>query len=284
MAAGTRNLGADRLGRDSCGWVTTVAIGSILLVALLVLGGAYLFRSHPKAKSVDSAVRQYRRSGGGVAPTPGFAVPAAGVYRAAGHGGESISMPPNSQDDGAVMPITVTLLPGGCWRWRIDYNTAHWHELDFCPKGKELLLVAQRNFQAWDLGATTITNTGSYTCDPPSPIVVERPVPNQRFTHSCVGDNTAAPGRSVSAGPSTIVGSQTLRVDGTQVATIHQRRRQRMTGPQQGTLTEDWWFDARTGLPIRSERHYSLSTTSPVGTIRYREHGAWQLTTLTPRT
>lgn len=265
------------------GWLTPVILGSVLVVGLAVFGGAYLFRSHPKAKSVGSAVRDYRRSGG-VAPTSGFAVPAAGVYRAKGHGRESISMPPNSQNDGAVMPVTVTLLPSGCWRWRIDYNTAHWHELDLCPKGTELLLVAQRNYQAWDLGATTITNTGSYTCDPPSPIVVDQPVPGRQFTHACTGTNSAAPGRSVSAGPATIIGTQTLRVDGTDVVTIHQRRRQHMTGPQKGTLTEDWWFDARTGLPIRAERHYALATSSPVGTIDYHEQGAWQLATLTPRT
>jgi hypothetical protein len=164
-------------------------IALITLVAAAILGGGftvgrYLFRSHPGAKSIDAAVDDLRSSTSVDPSGPAsFARPAIGVYQAAGNGSEHISAPPNSQDDGAEMPITVRYLPDGCWNWHIDYNSAHWHEFDYCPKGNELLLVAQRNFQAWDFGAIKVDNLGPYTCDPPAPIVVKDPQPGQTFEH-----------------------------------------------------------------------------------------------------
>jgi hypothetical protein len=49
-------------------------------------------------------------------------------------------------------------------------------------------------------------------------------------------------------------------------------------------VTEDWWFDAQNGLPLRSARRYAITTSSPIGSIDYREQGSWRLTSLTPRT
>jgi len=267
-----------------------IRIALLAVAAVVVLGGVYtvgryVFRSHPGAKSIDSAVDDLRASSSLDASNPtGFTRPAEGIYEAAGQGSEHISAPPNSQDDGAVMPITVRWLPDGCWNWHIDYNRAHWHEFDYCPKGSELFLVAQRNYQAWDFGAMKVDNLGVYTCDPPAPIVVEDPRPGQTFEHHCTGENSAAPGPSTSAGPSTIVGTETLTIGGTDVAAIHQTRAQKMTGAQVGDVTEDWWFAADTGLPLRAERRYKLDTQSVIGNITYTEQGSWQLTSLEPRT
>jgi hypothetical protein len=44
---------------------------------------------------------------------------------------------------------------------------------------------------------------------------------------------------------------------------------------------EDWWFEARTGLPVRMERHIDLATASPLGSINYDESGSWQLASMT---
>ena len=265
-------------------------IALLVVVALIVIAvastiGRYLFRSHPGAKSIDEAVEELR-SGTTTADTGpnAFARPAVGVYEAAGQGRESISTPPNSQDDGATMPITIRHLSDGCWTWHIDYNSAHWHEFDFCPHGSELLLEAQRNYQAWDFGALKVDNLGNYTCDPPAPVVVEDPQPGQVFAHGCTGTNTAAPGPSESAGPSTIIGRETLTIGGVAVEAIHQTRAQVMSGEQVGTVTENWWFAPDTGLPLRAERTYKLDTDSPLGKITYHEDGSWQLTSLEPRT
>ena len=212
--------------------VGVVALGGLYTV------GRYALRSHPGAKSLDAAVDELRSSTSvdDTSPTA-FVRPAPGVYLAAGEGSERISTPPNSQDDGPTMPITVRYLPDGCWTWHIDYNSAHWHEFDYCPKGDQLLLVAQRNFQAWDFGAIKADNLGPYTCDPAAPVVVENPQPGQTFEHHCTGENSGAPGLSTMDGPATFIGSETLDIGGTTMAAIHQRRTQTMSGAQDGTTT-----------------------------------------------
>ncbi len=265
-----------------------LAIG--MVVALVVVASAvptvrYLLRSHPGAKSVDSAVQRYRTSTTeGTGSATEFQGPQLGVYEAHGTGHEQISFPPNSQDDGAVMPITVSALSKGCWRWRIDYNTAHWHEYDFCPDKGALLLVAQGNFQRWDFGSLVVTNLGSYTCSPPAPIVVEGARTGQTYEHHCTGTNTAAAGISNVDGPATIAGTTTLTIGDQKVEALHQTRVEHLTGSQQGTVTEQWWFDTRTGLPLRAERHYQVTSPSPIGNVDYAESGSWQLASMHPST
>ena len=124
-----------------------IALVAVVGVAAVFLVGSFTFRDHPKARSVDDAVEAFR-TGTTVPRTTSFRQPAPGVYQAAGSGKESISKPPLEQADGATIPITVRLLEEGCWRWRIDYNTAHWHEYEFCPKGQGLIQTSQRNFQS----------------------------------------------------------------------------------------------------------------------------------------
>ncbi len=263
-------------------WVLALGVVvGLIVVAFAVPSIRYVLRGHPGAKSVSSAVQQYRKSTAGDAPAR-FVGPRPGVYQAKGSGTEKISFPPNSQTDGTVMPITVTALGKGCWRWRIDYNTAHWHEYDFCPGQGTLLLEAQRNFQRWDFGALTVTNLGSYTCSPPAPVVVTNPHPGQSFEHHCTGTNTASAGASDVAGPVTIVGTTTLTIGGHRVPALHQTRLEHLTGSQQGTVTEQWWFDADTGLPLRAERQYTVSSSSTIGPVHYTETGSWQLTSLEP--
>lgn len=257
----------------------------VVLAALAISVGRYVFRSHPAPKSVDAAVEDLRAQG--TTPETGavsFARPAMGVYTATGEGRESLTPPPNSQDDGATMPITVRYLTDGCWNWHIDYNVAHWHEYDFCPQGTELLLVGQRNYQAWDYGAMKVSNVGEYTCEPPAPIVVEDPKPGQVFQHSCSGGNSAAPGPSLTQGPSTVLGPEVVNIGGTDVPAIRQHRVQQMTGTQNGVVTEEWWFAADTGLPLRCDRTYDIKSGSVIGDITYHEEGSWQLASLEPRT
>lgn len=257
------------------------------MVAVLVAGCAvvtlsYAFRSEPGARSLHSATHRFLATTT-TAPTPRrFALPVAGVYRAVGAGTQHIDKPPNTEQDSRVMPVTVTYLADGCWRWHIDYNTAAWHEYDFCPHGNRLLLVAQNNYQSWDFGVTSITNLAHFTCNPPSPIVVAAPKVGAVYELHCVGTNTAIGGHSVSRGPVRIVGVSTLTIGGRAVQAIHITRDQVITGAQTGRLDESWWFDAATGLPLRATRNYRLQTASPIGPITYTEVGSWQLASLDP--
>jgi hypothetical protein len=255
----------------------------VVAVAAVVL--PYLLRDQPRPVTVDEAVEDFRASSSTVDPAePSFRRPAAGVYTAEGSGRAEISFPPNSQQDGAIMPASLEWLADGCWRWRITYNEAHWHEVDLCPVGDDLVLTGQRNLQGWDFGTTTVENRAEFTCEPPSPVVAAGAPPGTTFEHRCTGINTAAPGESIATGPAVVVGVETLTIGGVEVETIHQSQRREMSGGQQGVDQEEWWFAADTGLPVRVERTITLSTSSPIGSIDYAELGWWQLTSLEPRT
>ncbi|MGO8870100.1 MAG: hypothetical protein ACLQPH_01635 [Acidimicrobiales bacterium] len=258
-------------------------VAAIVLIAVAVVLLSYVFRSRPGEESLGSAAHRFHASTTTL-PTPkNFALPPAGVYQASGSGMEQINKPPNSENDSSVMPVSVSYLAGGCWRWHIDYNTAAWHEYDFCPRGSRLLLVDQGNYQAWDFGVTSVTNLARFTCNPPSPIVVESPTAGRTYPLRCVGTNTAVAGQSVSAGPVTIVGVGTVKIGGVPVPAIHITRRQTITGSQQGQLDESWWFDDATGMPLQESRNYRLATNSPIGQIIYTEVGSWQLDSITPK-
>jgi hypothetical protein len=263
-----------------------VAFAAVLVATIGYPTVRYAFRSHPKAKSMTSAVSEFRTPDSAnqspQSARASFLRPAAGVYQATGTGTEKISFPPNSQRDGAVMPVTVRHTANGCWRWRIDYNEAHWHEYDFCPHDAQLFLSSQRNFQSWDFGATKVDNLARYTCDPPAPIVERSVTPGQQFTHHCTGTNSAVSGRSTTAGAVEIVSSGPLMVGGTKVTAIRQVRHQAITGAQRGTVEEEWWFAAGTGLPLRATRNYRVESSSPIGDITYTETGEWALQSLQP--
>ena len=259
-----------------------VATAVAVIAAVVVV--SYALRDRPGPKSLSASTRQFRSTTTTSPTARSFDLPAAGVYRTTGRGTERISKPPNSQTDGPIMPVGVTYLADGCWRWRIDYNTASWHEYDFCPQGGQLLLVAQSNYQSWDLGLTSITNLAHYMCNPPSPIVVQAPARGQKFAQRCTGTNTAVPGSSVAAGTVTVVGVQTLRIGGTPVRAVEMTRHQTISGAQHGILDESWWFATSSGLPLKSVRTYRLVTSSVIGDITYNESGSWQLDSLTPHT
>jgi hypothetical protein len=255
----------------------------VLVVAALVL--PYALRDQPEPVTVEEAVEDFRASTSTVDPTaPAFRRPDAGVYTAEGAGRAEISFPPNSQEDGAVMPASLEWLPYGCWRWRITYNDAHWHEVDLCPVGPDLVLTGQRNLLGWDFGTATVENRADFVCDPPSPVIDADATPGTTFQHRCTGSNSAAPGSSVASGPAVVRGVETLTIGGVDVRAIHQSQRRDMSGGQEGVDEEDWWYAVDTGLPLRVERTINLTTSSPFGSIDYTESGWWQLSSLEPRT
>ena len=257
----------------------------------IVLGGScfvairYVFREHPGPKSLSVATKAFK---GRASISTGWKLaydpPAEGVYALKGQGTEAISLPPLSQRDGAVMPASVTYLANGCWQWHVDYNVAHWEEYDFCPDATQLLLASDRNSQSWDFGAITVNNLARFTCPPLTVVIPEHPKPAQTLEWSCTGSNTAAPGRSSAATTARIEGTATLRIRDSIVPTVHELQRIALTGGQKGTIIEDWWFAANSGLPVRMDRHITIRTNSPIGTITYREVGSWQITSLQPQT
>ena len=246
----------------------------------------YVFREHPGPKSLHAAVKAFqgKESIPTSSGTLSYDHPAEGVYALNGQGTERISFPPNSQRDGAVMPVTITYLADGCWRWHIDYNVAHWEEYDFCPSDGRLLLAGNRDSQSWDFGAIKVNDLGRFTCPSVSVVLPQGPKPGQTQRYSCTGTNTAVT-RAEHRGDHRPHRRDGYVADwGTVVPTIHELQQVMLTGGQRGRVREDWWFMARSGLPVRVERQITLLSNSPVGTITYDEVGSWQMTSLRPRT
>ncbi len=266
-------------------WTLPAVLVVLVLAAGLFVFGRYELRSHPGAKPMGDALNAFRSAS--TAPGgkgAGLRAPAVGVYRLEGQGGEKISFPPNSQKDGAVMPASVVSLADGCWRWHVDYNVAHWEEYDFCPQGLQLMMAANRNSQAWDFGVVVVKNLAQYRCDPHSVVLPVDAAAGQVFRQSCSGSNSATPGVSNLATDVRVVGIETLPIGGVATSTVHEVLQITVSGAQKGTGTEDWWYVADTGLPVRMERQIKVGSPSPVGTVTYTEAGSWQMTSLQPQT
>ncbi|MGO8870855.1 MAG: hypothetical protein ACLQPH_05535 [Acidimicrobiales bacterium] len=258
---------------------------------VIVLGGTsfvalrYLFREHPGPKSLNSVVKAFKEKG---SITTGrnltYDPPAQGVYTLHGQGAERIVFPPNSQSDGTVIPASVTYIANSCWLWHVDYNVAHWEEYDFCPHATKLLLAADRNSQSWDFGTLKTNNLARFTCASVAVVLPEDPKPGQTLEWSCAGTNTSVSGRTFERVAVRIVGIDNLRIGGAIVPTVHELQQVTLTGGQSGTVREDWWFTVRSGLPVRMERHITVLSGSPLGTVTYDEAGSWQMASLRPRT
>ena len=248
-----------------------------------VLVASYVLRDHPDPKSVDQALDEFRRNSGSSVPQAlSGRRPAAGVYEMQGTGWEKISFPPNSQADGTTMPVSIEHLSGECFRWRVDYNEAHWQQQEMCRDGDDLLLKAVRNFQRWDFGSVKVENTGDFTCDPAERYPIGAEI-GTVTTGSCTGVNTAQTGQTTITSRTEVVEREQLRVGDAMVDTVHLRQRQDATGAQKGEEALDWWFEVRTALPVRIERAYRFETESPIGAITYTEEGQAQLTDVEPR-
>lgn len=266
-------------------WPLVVALIAVV-GALSYVPGRYLFRKHPGPQAVETAVRRLRTYPPAAAGEGDrYRFPARGVYELRGAGSERISFPPNSQRDGVVMPATVRYLPGGCWQWHVDYNVAHSEDYRFCPRGGELVLDGNGNSQSWDFGVAKVKNVAQFSCDPAPLVLPEVPQPGFTWTQVCKGTNSAVTGPTLTSATTRVVGNESLTVDGAAVRAIHLSQQTSVAGAQTGSVVEDWWHDAATGLPLRMERNIRLDSASPLGgTITYTESGHWQVVSLRPRT
>ena len=265
-------------------WTRRAALASVLLLAASVgvVGVGYATRSHPRAVTVEESIVRYRSGshpvGGRTASTP-----EPGVYLAAGEGTNHLSRPPTDGVDGETMPVTVSVLDDGCWRWRIDYSSAHWQDAVLCGGSQQLRQREQRSYQAWDWGVIEQASLTTSRCSPAIGVPLDGGPSDTSVAQRCESSSSSSDAVSTIESTTAVVGVETVLVGGREASTVHQRRTQRVSGGQVGTITEDWWFEIETGLPVRSSRSYRLAVSSPIGTLDYREDGSWTLASLTPR-
>lgn len=277
------NVDADPRGHRRWWLVAVAVVGAVVLAG--IGAGLLLFfvRDEPKAKSVGERVDELAQSSTSVDAGAGTFRPPAGVYLAEGEGHEAISFPPVSQADGATMPASVEHLPEGCWRFRIDYNEAHWQDWTLCPSGALALVETEgHTWQNWDLGATQVANLSTFSCDPPNTAFVFGADDGATWDRRCEGTNEQVDGTTTSSGTMTFEATETLKIGGEDVEALRFLREHQLSGGQTGEETVTFWVAAKDGLPLRSERDVRIDSSSPVGTITYTESGQWQLTSLTP--
>jgi hypothetical protein len=264
----------------------------LLLVSLALLIGAgavtflALVRDEPDQRSVGDALEAFREGAGAGEGAASPLRPSAGVYVAQGQGEERLSFPPLSGGYGAEVPITVGHEADGCWRLKVDVSDAHWQSWRFCPGDEPGVLfdLGGETFQRWDLGATTLDNLSTFSCDPDSILLDVTATPGTSWAERCEGGNSEVSGTTVSEGTSTFVGTEVRRIDGVDVETRHYRQERTLSGAQTGTTVTDWWFAVDTGLPVASVIEARADTDSPIGAITYTEEGSWQLRSLDART
>jgi len=266
-----------------------------LLVAVVgfLAGASFVFisyaqRGQPGAKSLAAAMRALGAAGvsGGTAPSSSglrYQYPDPGVYELTGEGSEHISFPPSSQRDGKIMPGSISMLKGGCWRWRVDYNVAHWEFYDFCPTAGALLLQGNDNSQTWSFGLLKISNRARFTCPADTEWLPASPAPDLRPAYSCTGTNTAVAGATTATTTIRVAGVVTLTIGGHSVRAVEEQDTTVLTGGQKGTVAETWWLDLQNGMPVRMQRSMNIATASPLGNIDYTESGHWQMAYLVPQ-
>ncbi len=264
-------------------WMIGVAVLGLLVVGALVLVVPYELRAHPGPVPVNSVVKGFEGKnstahGGKLAYEP----PDQGVYVVKGSGNEQINVPPNSQRDGSTMPASVTFVNNGCWRWRVDYNVAHWEAYNFCPTRSALLEGAEVNWQSWDFGTVKVTNLEQVFCQKEAVVLPLHPRPGQTFRWSCTGTDTAVAGKTIQRVVVHIVGTTDVRIAGASVPAVHEVQVTTLKGVQQGSVTENWWFRQGSGLPLRLTRKVIVYSSSPIGTVTYHESGVWQIASLVP--
>ena len=268
-----------RLGRRGILLIVVVIVLAALggVIAVVWLGGG------SKPVSTEEAEERFHE-GRTTGPQPGSRLrPAEGVYTYRGSGTEHISVPPKSQDQGPVMPATVTHGRDGCWTFRIDYSTNHWQDWIYCSKNGRLEEHGGQTFQRWDFVVTSIESVSKFTCDPPAIAIKPAMKPGQTWRQSCEGTTTDVEGVGVSSGTYRFVGLEQVKVAQHRVDAYHFVQERTLKGAQTGSQRADLWFGTD-GLPLRNERQVKVDTDTAVGAVTYTEEGVFQLAELRPKT
>lgn len=276
---GSRPVGEHRRHWVRWGVITGATLGALVVVVGVVV---FLGREEATERSTDDVVEQLREQGGVTAP-PSAVGPDAGVYPGVGDGNEYVGFSPLDEPFGPSIPVTVTYTEDGCWTYRLELNSHHSRGWELCTDQDGLAQRAGDTVTSRVFPGIDFENTSTFVCDPPARLLRRGASPGDTAEGSCLGTATGLEGETTFAGDSTVIGPETLDIDGTAVDVVRVRREGRLTGAQDGLEVVEWWIEPETGLPVRIEFDTTVSTDTPFGPIDYRDVGAVELTSLSPR-
>lgn len=159
-------------------------------------------------------------------------------------------------EDGPCGPVT---------RWQA--LTERWEEWEHC--GPDLAVTTDTSYHEW----FSIPDTGVASC---SEEAIFPPPGVTTWTSVCVREG----GRILRT--STLVGTETLVIDGVEVETIHIRTTEVTEGRTVGASTIETWRLPGTPLVVRRQTEESSDTTSRIGDIHYVEQATMQVRSLYP--
>ena len=264
--------------------VVVLALVGVAVVVVVVVFAVMWQRSGAHRVSTAEARRRYEQSSPSTEPAnPAVLRPVAGVYTYRGSGSEHLSVPPKEQAQGPDTPGTVTHGADGCWTFRMDFSNQHWQTWIYCPRNRGLVELGGTTFERWDFVFTKYDSTSTFTCAPASVTIRAGMHAGQKWRQSCRGTSSGTKGVSVTSGPYTFVGDDTVVVSGTPVAAYRFRQVRTLSGSQSGHQTTDLWFARSDGLPLRNVRDVTVRTNTVVGSSTYTERGSFQVTSLQPQ-
>jgi hypothetical protein len=246
---------------------------------LAALAWFFFGRDQAGERSTDAALDDFRQSE--VAGAQADGRPALGVYAATAEGSEDIGFPGLTESFGPGAPVTVTYGDGGCFTYRADLNTHHWRSWTFCPSGgATFALTAADASTVRDVPGLDVDSLTTYTCETPVPYLWPDAAVGDRREGSCTGTSNTIEGLTTDVGVVEVLDVTTMTIDGTEVPVVHVRSTDTFGEAQTGTEIDEWWLDARTGMPVKIVIDADLS--SSVGD--YIEKGTLELTSLVPTT
>jgi hypothetical protein len=249
--------------------VLALAAAGVVGLAPAVLGVWWIaFRDVAEPSSVEDALTTFREESepGRASPVPEgvYVYDTEGRERTDALTGVTHRYPRRST-------ITVTADPCGVrMRWDVlEGRSTAW---TFCVTGAGWKLASQDERHTF-FGRTERT---TYVCAG----TTIRPAGDRPGTASSVACSTDG---ARERGSGRVVASETLRVGGRPVRTVHVTRRASFSGHIRGTSTHDLWLARGTGVPVRVALQSRTTNDSPVGDVRYEEDVTLRLRSLEPR-
>jgi hypothetical protein len=256
-------------------WIVSVGLAVVVLLAVAAAATWYfMLRSPGTSVDLAQALRQFRAQEAVDDPTSG-ALPAPGVYRYTGSGGENVSLP----GVGRTFPSTSFIIVtdrGRCttmdWRPFVE----HMEGVQVClGRQGSLMLTSAPSYEQ----IAGVQTTSVMRCGATAYFVPPRPSAGTRWRAIC-----RAPGdRVVMRGQ--VLGSGVVRVGGRAVPSWHIRLVFGLSGAQSGSNPTEYWIAATDGLILRQAETVKVSQgAGPLGSITYNEDMHIALASLAPTT
>lgn len=269
-AAGTAGAEAPAAASRRLAWAVA---GLAALALTVVLAWLLVLRGGVDPISVEQAVQGFRAGDAPAAPLPpGVPVPESGVYVYDTRGSESVDIFLGQTHDYPEV-TTIAVRPGGCGltlAWAaFDERSTTW---ELCPArgGWEIARYTEYH-RFFGTGEET-----DYRCEPGSVWLPGSAEAGSAWTRTCATSITdeVASGR--------VVGMETVRVDGTEVAAVHVSLVAELRKRTRGQGTFDAWLRVPDGLPVRLAWQNDNVSKSIAGEVHYTERAELTLASLAP--